>query len=194
MVLVPSTMLPLGTPIIDFRLPDAVSGRLFGPGDFADAKGILVAFICNHCPYVKHIRAEFARFAKTYAERGIVTLAINSNDFAAYPDDAPDKMAEEARAAGYTFPYLIDADQTVAHAYQAACTPDLFLFDGARALAYRGQFDDARPSNGKPVTGIDLRGAADLVLVGAEVPEPQKPATGCNIKWKPGNAPAWFSR
>jgi peroxiredoxin len=188
--LTPSTMLPLGTPAPDFRLPDP-SGRIVARDDFADAPTLLVAFLCNHCPYVKHIQAGFAAFAKEYAERGLAIVAINANDYHAYPDDAPARMAEEAARAGYVFPYLIDETQEVAKAFRAACTPDFFLFDANRRLAYRGQFDDSRPGNRIPVTGRDLRAAADAVLAGRPAPADQKPSIGCNIKWKPGNAPEW---
>jgi hypothetical protein len=151
-------------------------------------------FICNHCPYVVHIRAGLAEFARAYQARGLAVVAINANDVAAYPDDRPEKMAEEKRRAGYVFPYLYDETQAVAKAYRAACTPDFFLFDGARRLVYRGQFDDSRPGNGRPVTGADLRAAVDAVLTGEAVPAEQRPSIGCNIKWKPGNAPGYFER
>jgi thiol-disulfide isomerase/thioredoxin len=157
------------------------------------APGLLVLFLCNHCPFVKHIRSGLAEFAREYAERGLSVVAINSNDAEAYPDDAPERMAEEARAAGYVFPYLIDADQSVARAYLAACTPDLFLFDRHGRLAYRGQFDGSRPGNDVPVTGADLRAAADTVLLGRRVEGDQLPSIGCNIKWRPGREPEWFA-
>ena len=176
-------MVPLGTPAPDFRLPDP-SGNLYALADFAGAPALLVAFICNHCPYVKHIRAGLARFARDYGARGLAVVAINANDATAYPDDRPEMMAVEARAAGYTFPYLYDESQQVARAYQAACTPDFFLYDGARRLVYRGQFDDSRPGNDRPVTGADLRAAADAVLAGTPVAEKQIASIGCNIKWK----------
>ena len=190
MVAVNSTMLPLGTPAPDFRLPTP-DGRLVARDDFADAPALLVMFICNHCPYVKHIRGGLAAFARDYQPRGLAIVGINSNDVAAYPDDRPEKMAEEARAAGYVFPYLYDETQAVAKAYRAACTPDFFLFDRARTLVYRGQFDDSRPGNDRPVTGADLRAAADAVLAGRAVTDEQHPSIGCNIKWKPGNAPQY---
>lgn len=190
MALTPSTMLPLGTPAPAFRLPDP-AGRVVAIGDFAAAPALLVAFLCNHCPYVKHVQAGFAAFAKEYAARGLAIVAVNSNDFAEYPDDAPERMAEEARRAGYVFPYLVDEKQEVAKAYRAACTPDFFLFDGARRLVYRGQFDASRPGNAIPVTGGDLRAAADAVLAGRAVPAEQQPSIGCNIKWKPGQEPAY---
>lgn len=190
MALTPSTMLPLGTPAPAFRLPDP-AGRVVAIGDFAAAPALLVAFVCNHCPYVKHVQAGFAAFAKEYAARGLAIVAVNSNDFAEYPDDAPERMAEEARRAGYVFPYLVDEKQEVAKAYRAACTPDFFLFDGSRRLVYRGQFDASRPGNATPVTGGDLRAAADAVLAGRAVPAEQQPSIGCNIKWKPGQEPAY---
>jgi hypothetical protein len=153
---------------------------------------LVVMFICNHCPYVKHIRRELALVTQDLAGRGVAIVGIQSNDAASYPDDAPDKMAEEARTVGYMFPYLYDEGQDVAKAYRAACTPDFFVFDADRRLAYRGQFDDSRPSSGTPVTGADLRAAVDAVLTGEPVPDPQLPSMGCNIKWKPGNEPDHF--
>lgn len=172
----------------DFRLPDT-NGKLVGLTDFADASALLVMFICNHCPYVKHIRAGIAKLARDYQKRDLAVVAINANDAASYPEDSPAKMREEARANGYTFPYLYDESQAVAKAYGAACTPDFFLFDRSRRLVYRGQFDDSRPGNGVPVTGNDLRAALDAVLAGLPVSTKQKPSVGCNIKWKPGNEP-----
>jgi peroxiredoxin len=186
----PSTMLPLGTPAPDFNLPD-VDGDLTSLDDFAGAPALLVMFICNHCPFVVHLREALAAFGTEYGEQ-IAIVAINSNDANAYPADAPDKMADEAADAGYTFPYLFDATQEVAKAYQAACTPDFFLFDADRKLVYRGQFDDSRPGNGKPITGADLRAAVDAVLAGKAPSEEQAPSLGCNIKWKPGNEPSNF--
>ena len=191
MSLTPSTMLPLGTAAPDFRLPDP-SGRAVARDDFAGAPALLVAFLCNHCPYVKHIRDGFAAFARDYAARGLAIVAINANDVASHPEDAPPKMAEEAKRAGYVFPYLYDESQAVAKAYRAACTPDFFLFDRARRLAYRGQFDASRPGNRTPVTGRDLRAAADAVLAGRPVPGEQTPSIGCNIKWKPGAEPDYI--
>ena len=179
----PSTMVPLGTVAPAFRLPDP-SGRTFSIDDFRDAPALLVAFICNHCPYVQHIRDGLAAFGRDYGSRGLAIIGVNSNDVVAYPDDRPEKMAEEARRAGYVFPYLFDESQAVAKAYDAACTPDFFVYDGARKLAYRGQLDDSRPSNGLPVTGRDLRAALDAVLSGNTAPADQKPSIGCNIKWK----------
>ncbi len=184
----PSTMLELGTPAPDFSLPDTAGGRV-DLASLSEAPALLVAFVCNHCPFVVHIREELARFSLEYADKGLAMVGINSNDVANYPDDAPDRMAEEKRTAGYAFPYLFDETQEVAKAYRAACTPDFFLFDADRRLVYRGQFDDSRPDNGKPVTGADLRAACDAVLSGSSVPTDQKPSIGCNIKWKAGNAP-----
>jgi peroxiredoxin len=191
MSLTPSTMLPLGTTAPDFRLPDT-RGETISLADFSEARALVVLFICNHCPYVKHIRGGLAELGRDYRSRGVAIVAICSNDAAAYPDDSPAKMADEARVAGYTFPYLVDETQQVAKAYRAACTPDIYVFDGSRKLVYRGQFDDSRPDNGVAVTGRDLRAAIDAVLEGKPVAEPQKPSIGCNIKWKPGNAPDYF--
>jgi peroxiredoxin len=191
MVAVNSTMMPLGTPAPDFRLPDT-SGRLVALSDFRDARALVVMFICNHCPYVKHVRNALADLGREYQPRGVAMVGINSNDVERYPADSPAKMAEEARAAGYVFPYLHDATQEVARAYRAACTPDFYVFDVGLRLVYRGQLDDSRPGNGVPVTGRDLRAALDAVLEGQPVPGTQKPSIGCNIKWKPGNEPDYF--
>ena len=182
-----STMLPLGTIAPEFQLPDP-SGRKFSSAEFAGAPALLVVFMCNHCPYVKHVQANFTEFAKDYQAKGVAIVGINSNDAENYPDDSPEKMAEEIRNAGYTFPYLYDETQTVARAYRAACTPDFFLFDRDQRLVYRGQFDDSRPKNGLPVTGGDLRAALDAVLAGRTAPAAQKPSVGCSIKWKPQDA------
>ena len=157
--------------------------------DFQSAPALVVLFICNHCPYVKHIRSALADLGRDYQKRGTAIVAISSNDAENYPEDGPVKMKQEARASGYVFPYLYDETQAVARAYHAACTPDIFLFDKNRRLVYRGQFDDSRPGNGGPVTGKDLRAALDATLSGHAVPEPQTPSVGCNIKWKTGNAP-----
>lgn len=186
-----STMLELGTSAPAFSLPE-VDGGTVSLEDFAGAPALLVMFICNHCPFVKHVRGELARIGREYAARGVAVVAISPNDPVAYPDDAPERMREEKREAGYVFPYLFDETQEVAQAYQAACTPDLYLFDADRRLVYRGQLDDSRPTNGVPVTGRDLRAALDAVLEGRPVPADQKPALGCSIKWKPGNVPAWW--
>jgi len=188
----PSTMLPLGTKAPSFRLPDAY-GNWVSSDDFKEARAFLVAFICNHCPYVKHIRFHFASLAKEYQSRGVGVVAINSNDVENYPDDSPEKMAEEIKQVGYTFPYLYDESQQVARAFRAACTPDFFLFDQNRSLVYRGQFDDSRPGNALPVTGADLRAALDALLAGGSVLLNQKPSVGCNIKWKRRNTPDYFS-
>ncbi len=187
----PSTMLPLGTSAPDFKLPDT-NGRLVSIADFTGKPGLLVMFICNHCPYVKHLRAALAQLGRDYQSRGVAIVGISSNDVENYPEDSPAKMVEEAKTAGYTFPYLYDASQTVAKAYRAACTPDFFLFNKERKLVYRGQFDDSRPGNGIPVTGNDLRAALDALLAGKPVSSEQKPSLGCNIKWKSGNEPEYF--
>ena len=188
MALTPSTMAPLGSPAPDFRLPDT-DGTLVSLADFAGAPAVLVAFICNHCPYVKHVRSAFAQLANDYQAKGVAVVGIGSNDAAKYPADGPDAMRAEKAAAGYTFPYLYDEAQEVAKAYTAACTPDFFLFDAERRLVYRGQLDDSRPGNGVPVTGADLRAAIDAVLTDRPVAEDQRPSVGCNIKWRPGNEP-----
>jgi peroxiredoxin len=183
----PSMMVSLGTQAPPFRLPDTV-GNVHSLDEFGTAPALLVAFICNHCPYVKHIRGKFAELAKDYQARGLAMVAISSNDAEAYPEDGPSEMGKEVEAAGYTFPYLYDETQDVARAYQAACTPDFFVFDRDRKLVYRGQFDDSRPNNGRPVTGKDLAAALDQILAGHPVPADQKPSVGCNIKWKPTRA------
>ncbi len=192
MSLTSSTMLPWGTSAADFRLPDAVSGRTVALADFAKSPVLVVMFICNHCPYVKHIRTGLAEFGRDYQRKGVAVVAINANDPAAYPEDAPGRMKAEARSAGYSFPYLYDETQVVAKGYRAACTPDLYVFDRDRKLVYRGQFDDSRPGNGRPVTGADLRAAVDALLAGRMPAADQKPSIGCNIKWRPGNAPEYF--
>jgi peroxiredoxin len=192
MVKTASVMLPLGTKAPDFSLLNPVDGRLVSMSDFDDKPALLVIFMCNHCPFVKHLADGLARFARDYQPRGLGMVAISSNDVASYPDDSPDKMKEEAAQRGYTFPYLFDESQSVAHAYRAACTPDFFLFDADRRLVYRGQFDSSRPDSGIPVTGEDLRRAADAVLSGQPVSTEQRPSIGCNIKWKPGLEPDYF--
>jgi peroxiredoxin len=184
-------MLPLGTTAPPFRLPDP-QGKWVSLDDFKDAPALVVVFMCNHCPYVKHIQSRFAELAKEYQAKGVGVVGINSNDVESYPDDRPEKMAEEIKQVGYTFPYLYDESQEVAKAYRAACTPDFYLFDRDRRLVYRGQFDDSRPGSGRPVTGADLRAALDAVLAGRPVPGNQRPSLGCNIKWKAGNAPDYF--
>jgi len=181
-------MLALGTRAPDFSLPD-YDGRQHALQDMAAAPALLVAFICNHCPFVRHVRSDFAAFAREYRARGLAVVAINSNDLDAYPQDGPEAMRAEVAEFGYEFPFLVDATQAVAKAYRAACTPDFFLFDAQRRLVYRGQFDDSRPGNGRPVTGADLRAAVDRTLAG-DAPSPdQLPSLGCNIKWRPGNEP-----
>lgn len=184
----PSTMVPLGTRAPDFELPDT-EGNVASLRDFDDAPGLLVIFMCNHCPFVKHLREGLADFAREYREKGLPVVAINANDIQQKPEDSPEEMAREKERFGYVFPYLFDESQEVATAYGAACTPDFFLFDGERRLYYRGQFDGSRPGNDVPVTGEDLRRAADALLAGEPAPEPQTPSLGCNIKWKPGNEP-----
>lgn len=191
MALTPSTMLALGTPAPDFRLPDP-DGRVVSLSDFKDARALVVVFMCNHCPYVQHVRAELARLANDYQPRGVALVGINSNDVANYPADSPERMRDEIRQAGYAFPYLYDETQAVAKAYRAACTPDFYVFDADRRLVYRGQLDDSRPNSGRPVTGADLRAALDPVLTGRPVPADQKPSVGCNIKWKRGNEPDYW--
>ncbi len=181
-----STVLPIGSPAPNFRLPDP-AGKQVSLDDFKGTPALLVVFMCNHCPYVKHVRSSFAGLAKEYQARGAAVVAINANDAENYPEDSPAKMAEEIVSAGYTFPYLFDETQQVARAYRAACTPDIFLFDRNQRLVYRGQYDDSRPKNGLPVTGADLRAATDAVLEGRAVPANQKPSVGCGIKWKKGN-------
>ncbi|HZR15960.1 MAG TPA: thioredoxin family protein [Verrucomicrobiae bacterium] len=191
MVATNSTMLPLGSKAPDFRLPD-FHGKNVSRSDFRDAPGLMIVFMCNHCPYVKHLRGGLSQLAREYLPLGIGIIGINSNDVDHYPADSPEKMAEEAKSAGYLFPYLYDETQAVAKAYRAACTPDFYVFDQNQALVYRGQFDDSRPGNGLPVTGKDLRAALDALLAGKPVSPQQKPSIGCNIKWKPGNEPDYF--
>jgi peroxiredoxin len=181
-------MLPLGTVAPPFRLPDT-QGKLVDLADFAGASALLVMFLCNHCPYVKHVRAALAALAREFVQRGVGIVGINSNDAERYPEDSPAQMAQEVRATGYIFPYLYDETQEAAKAYRAACTPDFFLFDRQLRLAYRGQFDASRPANGIPVTGGDLRAAMEAVLAHRPVSFEQRPSLGCNIKWKPGNEP-----
>jgi peroxiredoxin len=185
-------MLPLGTPAPEFSLPDA-DGKMHSLDDASGSRAYLVMFICNHCPFVKHVADELARLGRDYQEKGVAVFAINSNDIQSHPADGPDKMKEEAAARGYTFPYLLDADQSVAKSYEAACTPDFYLFDTDRRLVYRGQLDGSRPGNDVPVDGVDLRRAVDAVLAGDPVPAAQVPSLGCNIKWKAGNEPAYFA-
>lgn len=191
MALKQSRMIALGSPAPDFALPDVVSGRTVRLADFASAPALLVAIICNHCPYVKHIRAAFVAFAREYQPKGLAVVAISANDATTYPEDAPEAMAREAKNAGFTFPYLYDETQAVARAFEAICTPEFFLFDRERKLVYRGRFDASRPGSNVPVTGADLRAAVDALLAGRPVPAEQHPSMGCSIKWKPGNEPAY---
>jgi peroxiredoxin len=191
MALTPSTMLALGTAAPGFELPDP-AGRTHSLSDFSGASALLVIFLCNHCPYVKHVADELARLARDLKPRGLAVVGINSNDVENYPDDSPAKMAKEVEVRGYEFPYLHDASQAVAKAYRAACTPDFFLFDRDRKLVYRGQLDASRPGNGVPVNGADLRAAIGDALAGRDVRGEQRPSLGCNIKWKYGNEPDYI--
>ena len=191
MVKTASTMLTLGTQAPDFSLPD-VNGSIVTRSQFA-GKPLLVVFMCNHCPFVIHIRSELRKFSDEYQAKGLGVVGISSNDAISYPQDGPEKMKEEARLAGYTFPYLFDGTQEVAKAYKAACTQDIFLFDADHSLVYRGQFDSSRPGNGLPVTGSDLRAACDAVLDGKAVPGEQRASIGCNIKWSSGREPEYFT-
>jgi peroxiredoxin len=185
-------MLTLGTVAPDFLLPGA-GGKLVSLDDFKGGPGLLVIFMCNHCPYVKHVREGLAAMARDFQDRDIAVVGINANDVESYPDDSPLRMAEEAEQYGYTFPYLFDETQDVAKAYRAACTPEFYLFDADHRLVYRGQMDDSRPGNDLPVTGSDLRAAVDALLAGEPIPQDQKPSVGCNIKWTPGNEPDYFN-
>jgi len=191
-MLTASTMLPLGTEAPDFDLPDVVSGRMVTLASFHDRKLLLVMFICRHCPYVQHVKAELSRLARDYAGKSVALVAVSANDAQGYPDDAPQSLREFALQEGFTFPFCHDETQATAKAYTAACTPDFFLFDRARRLLYRGQLDESRPGNGKPVTGRDLREALKAALAGKPVSQDQRPSAGCNIKWKPGREPAYF--
>lgn len=187
----PSTMVSLGTKAPAFSLPDP-DGQVVSLDDFTSDPALLVVFLCNHCPFVKHIRSGLAEFAREFRPRGMAMVAINSNDISAHPNDAPEYMAVEADEAGYVFPYLFDETQDVAKRYGAACTPDFFLYDADRSLVYRGQFDDSRPGKDVPVTGADLAQAVEALLAGETVSPHQTPSLGCNIKWIPGNEPEWF--
>jgi peroxiredoxin len=187
-----STMLPLGTPAPDFSLVDVATRRSVQLADFAPKRALGVIFFCNHCPFVKHIQAGLVALGKDYEGKDVALVAISSNDAEKHPDDAPAKLAAEAARVGYRFPVLFDESQKAAQAYQAACTPDFYLFDASRTLVYRGQFDDARPGSDIPVTGRDYRAAIDAVLAGRPVPAAQKASVGCNIKWRPGNEPPYY--
>ena len=191
MVRTPSTMLPLGTTAPEFSLMN-VDGRTLSLADVAGPRGTVVMFICNHCPYVKHVADQLAALGRELMPQGIGMVAISSNDVAAHPADSPEQMVRESEERGYPFAYLFDETQQVAKAYHAACTPDFYLFDADQKLVYRGQLDDSRPGNDIPVTGSDLRRAIDALIAGEAVPEPQKPSLGCNIKWCEGNEPEYF--
>lgn len=191
MVLTPSTMLPLGTKAPDFSLPN-VDGKTVSLADLAGAPAYLIVFMCNHCPYVKHIAPELARLARDYQARGVAVVGISSNDVSNHPADSPEQMVHEVEERGYTFPYLYDETQEVAKAYKAACTPDFYVFDKDQLLVYRGQLDSSRPDSGVPLSGQDLRAALDAVLAGKPVSAQQRPSIGCNIKWKPGGEPSYF--
>ncbi len=194
MALTPSTMLELGTKAPDFSLLDVNTNKRISLTDLQCCPALLVMFICNHCPYVKHVREGLALLTSEYLGKGVCIVGISSNDVASHPADGPREMAQEAIQAGYRFPYLYDDTQKVAQAYQAACTPDFFLFDGEQRLVYRGQMDDSRPGNGIPVTGKDLRAAIDAVLANQPVSKDQRPSIGCNIKWRAGNEPTYFAK
>lgn len=191
MSLASSTMPHLGAPAPEFTLSDPRDGRM-GLRDLDEAPALLVAFISNHCPYTQHVLPALVALVTGFEERGLATVAINANDPERFPDDAPERMVEEAERRGFRFPYVFDETQEVAKGYRAACTPDFFLYDGDRRLYYRGRFDDSRPDNDTPVTGEPLRQAIECLLAGRPAPEPQKPSVGCNIKWRPGNEPGYF--
>ncbi len=192
MVQTPSTMMPIGTKAPDFRLQEPASGKTWSLADFRSPT-LLVMFICNHCPFVVHVRDELTRLARDYAPKGVDVVAINANSAESHPQDGPDHMAEMARELGWEFPFLFDETQSVAKSYRAACTPDFFVFDAKRELFYRGQLDDSRPGNKKPVNGADLRAALDAAIAGRTAPSSQIPSIGCNIKWKAGNEPDYFT-
>ncbi len=192
MALTASTMLPLGTKAPDFQLSDVISGETIVLETFADKKALLVAFICQHCPFVKHVKHEIARIGKDYANKEVGIVAISANDVANYPGDSPENLKKMAQELAFNFPLCYDESQETAKAYTAACTPDFFLFDAEQKLVYRGQLDESRPGNDRPVTGKDLRSAIDAVLASKEVSPDQKPSIGCNIKWKPGNEPPYY--
>jgi len=192
MALTPSTMLPLGTAAPEFSLTDTVSGKKMTLATFKDRKALLVMFICNHCPYVKHLKPALVQLGKDYEKKDLAIVAISANDPVTHPEDAPEQLAADAKSLGYRFPLLFDETQHVAQAYKAACTPDFFLFDASRKLAYRGQFDSSRPGNNQPVTGADLRSAIEAVLAGKPAASKQVPSVGCNIKWRAGSEPGYF--
>lgn len=193
MTLTPSTMLELGTKAPDFHLPDVVSGQTISLATFSGKQALLIMFICRHCPFVQHVKAELASLGKDYAEKNVGIVAVSANDVENYPDDAPEQLKAMAKELGFVFPFCYDESQETAKTYTAACTPDFFLFDTDRRLVYRGQLDDSRPRNDQPVNGSDLRAALDAVLAGQPVNPNQKPSIGCNIKWKPGNEPAYYA-
>ncbi len=192
MVKTASTMLALGTAAPQFELPDVVSGKRISLATFADKKALLLIFLCQHCPFVKHVQDELAKIGHDYSDRSLGIVAISANDINNYPDDSPEKLKQMAQELSFNFPVCYDASQEVSKSYTAACTPDFFLFDGSQKLAYRGQLDDSRPSNGIPVTGKDLRQAINALIEDQEIDFEQKPSIGCNIKWKPGNEPEYF--
>jgi peroxiredoxin len=192
MVKTASTMLALGTAAPEFHLPDVVSGETISLATFSGSKALLLMFICQHCPFVKHVQSELAKIGHDYGDRPLGIVAISANDVANYPDDSPEKLKQMAQEFNFNFPVCYDESQLVSKSYTAACTPDFFLFDSSRKLVYRGQLDDSRPSNGVPVTGKDLRQAIDAVLQDRAIDFEQKPSIGCNIKWKPGNEPDYF--
>lgn len=192
MALTASTMLALGTPAPDFQLPDVVSGETISLSKFAEKQALLVMFICQHCPFVKHVQTELAQLGRDYIKQNVGIVAISANDATHYPSDAPEQLQAMAQELGFSFPFCYDETQETAKTYTAACTPDFFLFDADQKLVYRGQLDDSRPGNDKPVDGHDLRAALDLVLVGEPIRADQKPSIGCNIKWKPGNEPDYY--
>lgn len=192
MVLTNSTMLELGSKAPSFHLPEVVSGKTISLDTFAGKKGLLVIFMCRHCPFVQHVKGELAKIGKDYANTELAIVAISANDVGTHPEDAPEKLKEMAIEMGFTFPFCYDESQETAKEYTAACTPDFFLFDANWELVYRGQLDDSRPGNDKPVTGSDLRAALDAVLAGNPIPPEQKPSIGCNIKWRPGNEPPYY--
>jgi len=192
MALTASTMLPLGTKAPDLNLPDVISNQTISIANFVGKKALLVMFICQHCPFVKHVQHQLAQIGRDYSKQNVAIVAISANDVNHYPDDAPEKLKEMAEELGFTFPFCYDESQGTAKTYTAACTPDFFLFDTDQRLVYRGQLDDSRPSNDQPVDGHDLRTALEQVLAGQSVRQDQKPSIGCNIKWKPGNEPDYF--